>query len=84
MVLLGQAVDELGRPVGNARFANVEGYGATDEQGWFQIEVSNTEPLRLEPRDGAAPCQILLPELYVEQGLAMVDQLICTPIPAPL
>jgi len=81
-VLIGQAIDEGGRPVSNARFANVEGFGATDEQGWFQVEISTMEPLRLEPRDSAAPCQIVLPEVNVEKGLAMVDQLVCSPIPA--
>ena len=42
-VLVGQVVHPSGLPVANARFENVEGYGSTDGQGWFQIEVSHRE-----------------------------------------
>lgn len=75
-VLVGQAVYVDGTPVASARFENVEGYGSTDELGWFQVELAHRDPLVLTPRAGAT-CRIQLPELYVEQGLAVVDQLVC-------
>lgn len=80
-VLVGQAVYPDGRAVAQQRFQNVEGYGSTDAQGWFQVEISHREPLLLGAAEGPQ-CQLALPPLQVEQGLAVVDSLVCEPIQA--
>ena len=82
-VLIGQAVYADGRPVAAARFANVEGYGATDQSGWFQIEFAHRDPLRLKPRGGEPSCQIDMPDLYADQDLAVLGELVCRPIQDP-
>ncbi|NKB99882.1 MAG: hypothetical protein GKR90_15480 [Pseudomonadales bacterium] len=81
-VLVGQAVDEQGHPLALARFQNSVGLGLTDASGWFQIEVKNLDPLILRRKDGHI-CMLELPEIRVEQSLAMVDTLTCVTIPEP-
>ncbi len=75
-VLVGHASFADGRVVANARFRNVEGYGSTDAQGWFQVELSHREPLILEDKLGRE-CLIELPELVVQEGLAVAENLVC-------
>jgi len=82
-VLIGQAVYADGSPVAAARFANVEGYGATDRSGWFQVEFAHRDPLKLQPRDGEPTCQIEMPDLHRGQDLAVLGELICQPIQDP-
>jgi hypothetical protein len=81
-VIISQATYEDGTPVVSRTFQNVEGYGATDDQGWFQIEIGHSDPLVLVDRSGER-CQLVLPEYYAEQGLAVLDPVVCAPIPAP-
>ena len=80
-VLVGQAVDEMGVPLKFARFHNTIGLGLTDSDGWFQIEVKDRASLVAEKKDGTH-CQITLPQLVVEQNLAVLDVLVCRTIPA--
>ena len=80
-VVIGQAVYPSGKPVPDARFSGVEGYGATDAFGWFQVEIAQNKPLVLTARDGSQ-CVITLPEFYAEDGLAMLDQVVCGATPA--
>ena len=79
VVLVGQVVDTHGRPVQRARFENVEGFGITDDAGWFQVEFAHGDPLKLTPKNGP-PCSIEPPKDQVGEGLVVVDQLVCTPI----
>ncbi|MFT7652879.1 MAG: hypothetical protein ACI9ON_001716 [Limisphaerales bacterium] len=82
-VLVGQAVDVEGQPIAHYRFQNVEGIGSTDVLGWFQVELSSRDSLLLENSAGDK-CQMVLPELDVEQGLAVVESLTCVPTPGRL
>ena len=81
-VLVGQAVDEHGKPLKYARFKNTVGLGLTDANGWYQVEVKKTQPLVVTKKDGTF-CQMELPELAVVQNLAVLDVIECTSIPAP-
>jgi len=78
-VLISQAVFEDGTAVANAKFENTLSFASTDDSGWFQIEIAGHEPLILSKRKKPV-CKIVLPELEVEQGVAIVDELICSPI----
>lgn len=80
-VIIAQAIHPDGTPVAPSRFLNVEGYGATDDGGWFQIETRHRDALTIEDRDGNQ-CQMVLPEFEAEQGLAVLDPLVCAPIQA--
>ncbi len=82
VVIISQAVFPDGSPVSRGRFVNVEGYGATDEQGWFQVEVGHGDALRVETASG--PCEITLPQVlpdrHSEQGLTVIDTVECLPV----
>lgn len=80
-VLVGQAVGPDGGILKKAKFKNAEGLAFTDTFGWFQIEVKTRDALHLELADGSA-CEITLPELYVEQNLAVLDTVVCAPTQA--
>lgn len=81
-VVIAQAVDEAGKPIAFGKFANVDGYGASDAQGWFQVEVSHSDDLRVRLADGSF-CAISLPApLADDDGLAVLDALVCRPVTA--
>ncbi len=80
VVLVGQLVDGTGSPLAHARFNNVQGWGASDANGWFQVEAKGLQPLQITMSDGQS-CQAALPEVEAEEGLAMVDVLQCVRTP---
>ncbi len=47
-VLLGRVVDESGEPIARERIRGAKGYGFTEVDGTFQIEVSGKEVLSIE------------------------------------
>ena len=82
-VLIAQALRPDGSPLGAARITNVEGYGATDPSGWFQVEVAHNEPLLVQKPSGNM-CLLDPGDYVVEDGLAVLPALVCEPIQAPL
>ena len=77
-VLVGQAVFDNGEPVIGGRIETSEGYGATDAQGWFQIEVRDFSPL--EVRYGVNDyCAMILPKPTANEDLAVLGTLTCVP-----
>ena len=82
-VLISQAVDEEGSPIAHAKFLNVDGYGATDLEGWFQVEVSHSDDLQLSRSDGSFCVISPPPPEPDEEGLTVLDALVCRTIPAP-
>ncbi len=82
-VVVGQAVYADGSAVKRGRIVTADGHGATDDAGWFQVEVSDTQPINIQHAPGQY-CQVRLPtELEADQGLAVLGTLTCRPIPAP-
>lgn len=79
IILISNAVFEDGSAVDNAKFENTISFASTDAEGWFQIEIADTEPLVLSKR-GQPVCKITLPDLEPEQGVAILDQVTCSPI----
>jgi hypothetical protein len=79
-VLIGELRTVDGRALSHGRFENVEGYGATDGNGWFQVEVGHNDALVVQKNDGGR-CRAEVPDFETQDGLAIVDTLICEPIP---
>jgi len=80
-VVIAQAVDEAGAPVAFGKFTNVDGYGASDAEGWFQVEVSHSDALQVRKTDGSF-CTITLPApAPADDGLAVLDALECKASP---
>ena len=79
-VLIGQALTEDGQPLRHARFENVEGYATTDAYGWYQVEVDHGMALRLVDADNRR-CLLRRPNIRAEDGLLMLDPLVCMPQP---
>lgn len=65
-----------GSPAARMKIENAIGYAVTDEDGWLQSEISDTQSLEIT-KNGHAICQIKLPELEINQGVAFVDKLVC-------
>ena len=80
-VLVAQALQPDGTPLASGRITNVEGFGATDPSGWFQVEVAHDEPLLVQQPDGRM-CLLDPGEYVVQDGLAVLEPLVCEPIPA--
>ena len=47
-VLVGRALFADGTPVANGRLSTTESHGATDAQGWFQVEIKDLAPIRVQ------------------------------------
>ncbi len=80
-VIVGQALWPDGAPVANARLANAAQYGATDDNGWFQVEVTSLKMLEFE-QIGRGVCRLDLTTAAVENGLAVLPPISCTAIAA--
>lgn len=81
-VLVGQAVLPSGKPVVGGRIDTTEGVGATDAQGWFQVEVRDFAPLQV--RYGPEHyCAMILPKVAAVDGLAVVGAVTCNPTRGP-
>jgi hypothetical protein len=77
-VVTGQAIYADGKPVENTRITNLEEFSGTDENGWFQVELSKMKVLELTPTEGPA-CEIKLPEQSEYEDVIVLDQLVCDP-----
>jgi len=77
IVLVGRLINEKGEPLAYYAIDNALGFGSTDAQGWFQIEVlSGTEYLTINKK--GKYCRVTLAKQYaIESGLALLDDLQC-------
>ncbi|MFK8032054.1 MAG: TcfC E-set like domain-containing protein [Gammaproteobacteria bacterium] len=76
VVVVGQVVDEEGHTIAHHKFADLDGFASTDENGWFQIEVTDVKPLTLK-RGEASICVIELPIESSADDLVVLDEVIC-------
>lgn len=81
-VIVGQAVFADGSPVANGRISTEEGLGATDANGWFQLEVRDLAPVPVQFAPGEY-CTLPLPQENARQDLQVFGTLVCLPTPAP-
>ena len=75
-VLITRILLKDNMPASRMRVENAIGYAVTDEDGWLQAEISDKESLELS-KDGKVMCNIDLPTLEIQQGVAFVESLIC-------
>ncbi len=76
IVVVGKVVDEEGYVIAHHKFTDLDGFASTDENGWFQIEVTDTKPLTLK-RGDASICTIDLALEEVRESLIVLDEVIC-------
>jgi hypothetical protein len=70
-VLIGRLVDEQGNPIAKERVRGAEGYGFTEEDGSFQVEVTGLTPLSVSSRRHNCTLDLSLtqePEFYLDVG----------------
>ena len=82
-VLIAQVINEDNTPLARGRISNALEYGGTDQDGWFQVELDHREPLIIQRLDGSM-CQVEMPDYKIEDGLAVLDALMCRTIPVTL
>jgi len=80
-VVVGQAVRPDRSALANSRITNLEEFSATDEGGWFQVELASMQTLRFKTREGGE-CQVELPRERPTppEGVVVFDQLLCRPL----
>ena len=81
-VVVGQAVLPDERPVGPSRITNLPEFSATDESGWFQVELASMQVLELK-RSNGSKCRIDLPKRKPDpsEPVIVFDRLVCRPLP---
>jgi hypothetical protein len=74
-VLLGRLVDEDGRPIGRERVKGAKGYGFTEEDGSFQIEVTGRESLSIDSKRRKCSFDLKIEE--IPEYLLDVGEVVC-------
>ena len=77
-VVVGQVVFADGSPVASSRITNVEAFASTDQQGWFQLELTKPQPIELYLGPNES-CRVELPAFTDADGLSVIDPLVCDP-----
>ncbi|MDA8752645.1 TcfC E-set like domain-containing protein [Halieaceae bacterium] len=79
VVGLGRILKESGEPLSNALLKGVSGLAITDDNGYFQAEMSTTlkEFIVVKSSD---KCLVALPELDAGESVAMFGSLTCRPL----
>jgi hypothetical protein len=75
-IVVAQAVDRFGAPLAFSRINNLNEYSVTDEQGWFQVELTEKKSLHLTMPSGQE-CRISFPESPEGETLYVFEQLFC-------
>lgn len=75
-ILFGRAVADSGSPISNADIAGQHGIGMTDADGYFQVEASVNDELRLTDASGVA-CTIRVAPGRAEHGLVSGGDVKC-------
>lgn len=75
-ILFGRAVDAQGTPLADADLSGLHGIGRTDGQGYFQIEASSKDELRMSGHQAAA-CTISIPSAQPVDGLVSAGDMMC-------
>jgi hypothetical protein len=80
IVLFTKVVYANGKPVANKLIKGGIGLNETDADGSLQLEVaSNTKNLEIRLSKNRK-CQLALPKYQVEDGVALLDDLVCRPV----
>jgi hypothetical protein len=74
--VFGQAVSPGGQPLANAMVTSRRGLGQTDENGFFQIDVSSNDMLAFK-LDGETRCSVPIGGLNVRADYARLGKVIC-------
>jgi hypothetical protein len=75
MAVFARALDAGGRPIAEAAIEGAREPAATDDQGYFQVEVGAGATLTLHATGG--PCRIPLPQATPQNGYAGLGNLVC-------
>ncbi len=70
-VLIGRLIDEQGNPISKERVRGAEGYGFTEDDGTFQIEVTGLSKLSVASKRRKCTLDLALteePEFYLDVG----------------
>jgi hypothetical protein len=76
VTLFAQAISSAGRPITRALVQTGRNVAETDDQGYFQINVSRGGLLRFS-RSGSALCNVAAPAFATNQELLSAGKVVC-------
>jgi hypothetical protein len=74
--VFGQAVGADGRPVSGAMIQSRHGVGESDVNGYFQIDVGDSEPIRFTEASGGS-CEVSVAAVKPANDFASVGKVVC-------
>jgi len=74
--IFGQVVNEQGIPIRNGLLQGKYGAGASDDDGFFQIDVAVNDRVTLSPMSGSA-CELALRSARPESGYMAAGRVVC-------
>ena len=77
-VVVGQALFADGTPVASGRVTNVDAFAATDEAGWFQLELTKPQRIVIRHAPGES-CSFDL-ATFPDPDLSVIEPVICQPV----
>jgi outer membrane usher protein FimD/PapC len=76
LTIFAQALTPEGEPIAGGLVETPRGIAETDEQGYFQVDVRQSDLIAIS-KDGRQVCSIRLPELHVRNDFASVGKVTC-------
>lgn len=74
--IFAQATSAKGAPIADALVQTAQGIAQTDRNGYFQVDMSEGDPVMISGSDGAA-CQVQLPRAVVKNDFASIGKVVC-------
>jgi hypothetical protein len=74
--IFAQATSVGGAPIADALVQTAQGIGQTDGNGYFQVDVSDGDAVRIASDDGKS-CEVQLPKMIVKKDFASIGKVVC-------
>lgn len=74
--IFAQAISAKGAPIADSLVHTTQGIAQTDGNGYFQVDVSEGEPVTIALGDAAA-CRVQLPKMIVRNDFASIGKVVC-------
>jgi hypothetical protein len=74
--IFAQAISAKGAPIAGSPVQTGEGIAETDDHGYFQVDVSEGEPVTIASGDGSS-CRVELPKMVLKNDFASLGKVVC-------
>ena len=78
IVLIGQLIDQQGKPMANTKLDGNEGFNYTDNEGFFEVTI-NTDVKKIEVEKDQGVCHVNVPKVNLNKNYLYLTKVECLP-----